>query len=111
VSAEFVLDQAGGGREEHVRSHGSDDHHFYFAGLDAPLGQAAARCFHGHIAGGHARFYQMALADTQALHDPLIGGVYQFCQIGIVQDARRHISSKSADFGAAWCTRAQFDAQ
>ena len=111
VGAELVLNQAGGGGEQHVGSYGGDDHHLHLVGLDPPLGKAAARCFDRHITGRHAGFHQVALANAQTLHDPLIGGVYHFCQIGIIEDARRHIGSQSADFGAAWCTRTQFDAQ
>ncbi len=111
VGAELVLNQAGGRGEEHVGRNRGDNDHLYFAGRDASLGKAAARCFHGHVTGRHAWLDQVALADAEALHDPLVRSVYHGCQIGVVEDARRHIGSQSADLGAPLCTRTQFDAQ
>ena len=111
VGAELVLDQAGGRGEEHVGRDRSHDDHLNVAGHDASIGQAAARCFHRHVTGRHARLDQVALADAKALHDPFVRRVYHGCQVGIAKDARRHVGSQSANLGAPLCTRTQFDAQ
>ncbi len=111
VGTELVLHQAGGRGEEHVgRNRGHDDH-LDLAGHDASLGKATPRCFHGHVTGRHARLDQVALADAKPLHDPLVRGVYHGRQVGVAEDAWRHIGSEGADFGAPLCTRTQFDAQ
>ncbi len=100
LGAELVLNQAGGRGEEHVRRDSGDDDDLYLAGRDAALGKATARRFNGHVTGRHPWLDQVALADAEALHDPFIRGVYQPFQIGVVEDARRHIGSQSADLGA-----------
>jgi len=111
VGAKLILHQAGGRGEEHVgRNRGHNDH-LYLAGHDASLGQAASRCFHCHVTGRHPRLDQVALADAKALHDPVVRRVYHGGQVGVAEDARRHIGSQSADLGAPLCTRTQFDAQ
>jgi len=60
-------------------------------GLDPPIGQAAARCFDRHITGRHAGFHQVALANAERcmIHSSEV--FTHFCQIGIIEDARRHI--------------------
>jgi len=89
VGAKLVLNQASGGGEEHVGSNGGDNHHLYLAGLDPPLGKAAACGFDRHVAGSHARFHQVALANAKTLHDPLIGVSTSFARSAIIEDARR----------------------
>ena len=107
MGANLVLDQAGGRRKQHVWRYRGHDDHLYFAGRDASLRKAASRRFNSQIAGGHPWINQVTLPDPETLHDPLVGGVYHFCQIGVVKDARRHIGSQSADLGTLWRTRTQ----
>ena len=52
------------------------------------------------IAGGNALVDDMPLADADAGHDPFIVGVDHFFEVGIGEQARRHIRAQSADFGA-----------
>ena len=101
LRAELVLHQAGGGGEEHVRRDGGDDDGLDFAGLDAAFGEAAFGGFDGHVAGGHALLYQVALADADAAVDPFVGGLDHFFEIVVGEQAGWNVGSQSADLGAS----------
>ena len=54
----------------------------------------------GQVAGGYALVHDMALANSGAFRDPLIGGFDHLLQIGVGQQAGRDVSPKGADFSA-----------
>ena len=58
------------------------------------------RGFHCQIAGGYALVHDMALADSGAIRDPLVGGFDHLLEVGVGQQAGRDVGPKSADFSA-----------
>jgi len=54
-------------------------------GVDAALRQRAARRRDRQIGCGHVRVGDVALANSDARHDPLVGGLHQFFEILIGQ--------------------------
>jgi len=47
----------------------------------------------------------MTLADTDALHDPLIIGIDKFFEVGVGEKARRNVGAESADLNALKLTQ------
>ena len=69
-------------------------------GAQAALRQGFLGRFDGQIAGGDAFVHDMAFANADARHDPLVGGLDHFFQVGIGQQAGRDIGAEGADLGA-----------
>ncbi|KAI1697474.1 hypothetical protein Ddc_19695 [Ditylenchus destructor] len=75
MDAELVLQQTGGGREDHVRRGRGDDDQIDLVGADAGGLQRGQRCGQRQIAGRDVRRGEMAGVDAGALHDPVVRGL------------------------------------
>ena len=100
LGPQLVLHQAGGGGKKHVGRHRAHDDGFDIGGRQPALGQSLLRGFDSQVAGGHSLVYDVALADAHAGHDPFVVGVDHFFEIGVGEQARRHVGAEGADFGA-----------
>ena len=111
--ADLVLNQTGGTRKHHVGRHRADDDH-------ADVLRRQSRALDGHhggflaeIGGRHTLVDDVALADADPLHDPLVGRLDHLLEVGVRQHARRHVGrqrrivvGRRADaFAAPTCCR------
>ena len=67
---------------------------------DAALGEGFLRRLDRKIAGGNPFVHEMALADADALHDPLVVGVDNFFEVGVGEKAGWNVGAESADLNA-----------
>src|SRR5271170_3286349 len=93
-----ILNEAGGGGEQHVGSDGGDDDEADFIGVDATGGENFAGCFGAEMGGGYAGVSVMPLANSGAGANPFVAGVHSFFEIEIGDHARRNVSGDSGDF-------------
>jgi hypothetical protein len=98
VRAQAILDQARGGRKQHVGRHRANQNGVQFGARDAAGGQRHTRGLGSHVGGGHFRSGDVPLADARAFHDPFAVGVDHPLQIFVGEHARRHIAAQRADF-------------
>ena len=96
-----MLHQARGTREQHVRGHRADDDQVDVLGLETGPLDRFFRRLGSQVAGGDARVDDVALANAGALHDPLVGGVDHLLEIGVGQQARRHVGGQALDLYSA----------
>ena len=66
-----------GGREKHVRCHRRDDDEVELGRVHPGLLESLPRCRESEVARRLTRFRDVALLDSRALGDPLVGGVHQ----------------------------------
>src|SRR6185312_4749617 len=83
--------------KHHIRSNCAHNNGFDLGGVDTTLEQDTTRRFHRHIGSGHFGSGNVALTDTRALENPLVGGVDHFFQVLVGQHSRWHITTKGAD--------------
>ncbi len=99
--AQPVLDEAGGGGEEHVRRHRRDDQGVYVLRPQSLRRHQPAHRFGAHGGRGLARRPDPALADPGAGDDPVVGGVERAGELGVGDDALGNVGRDSGDGGAA----------
>ena len=97
--ANGVLHQAGGGGEEVVRRDRADDDGVELGRRHAALGEGAFGGLNGHVGSGHLGPHDMALADSGAIHDPLVVGLDHLFEVLVGEHARRSVAPQRADFG------------
>ncbi len=78
LGANLVLDQAGGGREEHVGRDGADEDGVKVRTVDSGVGQCSFGCLDGHVRRCHLRRGDVSFRNSGALHDPIVGGIHHF---------------------------------
>src|ERR1035438_6926019 len=83
LRAQLVLHHAGCGRKKHVRGDRADNDEIDVGGSKAALRECFLGGFHGEVACGNAFLRDVALANADAGHDPLVVGVDHFFQVGI----------------------------
>src|SRR5271156_431630 len=93
-----ILDEAGGGGEQHVGSDGGDDDEADFIGVDATGGENFAGCFGAEMGRGDAGVSVMPLANSGAGANPFVAGIHSFFEVEIGDHARRNVSSHSGNF-------------
>ena len=98
--AQLVLHQAGRGGKKHVGSDGADDDGIDVGGSQAALGERFLGGFDREVAGGHAFFDDVALADADAGENPFIVGVDHFLEVGVGEKTGRHVGAKGADLNS-----------
>ena len=98
--AQLVLHQAGGGGKHHVGGDGADDDHVNLLQIDGVRLHELLDRFDGEIAGRDAFVHQMALANSGAFQDPLVGGFHHLFQVLVGEDARRNVGPQGGDLGA-----------
>ncbi len=54
---------------------------------------------YGQVAGGNSLVGDVAFADTSALQDPLVGGIYHGFEVLVAQYSRRDIGSQRRNLG------------
>ena len=59
------------------------------------------RRFRRQVARRHAGIDDVPLADAGALHDPLVGRLDHLLEIGVGQQARRHVGRQALDLDTA----------
>jgi hypothetical protein len=91
VSADLVLNQASRAREHHVGGDGADHDDADVVGRETRPRDGRDRGFPAEIRRRDPRPRDVALANADALHDPLVGRVEHLLEIGIGQDSRRHV--------------------
>ena len=95
---DFFLENAGGGREEHVRRDCRDNDAVNLQSRNTtPLEQPSAR-FRRQIGGGDALFDHVTLPDTGTRADPFIGGIQEFFQVFVGDDLFRNVMRCRRDF-------------
>ena len=61
---------------------------------------ACGRRFLRQVRRRHARIDDVPLADAGALHDPFVRGLDQLLEIGVGQQARRHVGRQALDLSS-----------
>jgi hypothetical protein len=72
---ELILNQAGGGGEEHVRRDGSHDDRVDVLWSKAPPRHQPSHCFRTHHRGGLTRSAYATLSNAGSSYDPVVGGI------------------------------------
>ncbi len=93
-----MLHQAGGGGVHHVRRNRADDDKIHRLQIEGMLALQLFHGFDGEVAGGYALVGKVAFADADSVHDPFVGSVHHFFQIGVGQEARRNVTGYTRDF-------------
>ena len=70
------------------------------SGVRPALLDRRERRFLRQIGRRDAGIDDVALANAGALHDPLVRGLDQLLEIGVGQQARRHVRREALDFGS-----------
>ena len=81
-----------------VRRHRANDDRVQFAGLDAALLERRFGGLHSHVGRRHLGRGDVALADSGALQNPLVGGIHHLLEVLVRQNLRWHIATVGADF-------------
>ena len=109
VRADLVLNKTRRAREHHVRRDRADNDHVDVVGRQARALDRLQGGFLAQVGGRHARIHDVSLADADALHDPLVGGVDHPRKVVVGQHPRRHVGRQrldhrgaSADPGSLW---------
>jgi epoxyqueuosine reductase len=97
-SAQSILDQASGGGEKHVRSHGGYHDYVDFFGRHAFGGQEFLCGLRAEMGGGDSRVGVMPFADAGAGANPLVGGVHNFFEIGVGHYTWREVTRNGSNF-------------
>ena len=101
LRADLRLHQARGAREQHVRRHRADDDHVDVVRRQARLRDRLPRRHRRQVARRHAGIDDVALANAGALHDPLVGRLDHLLEVGVGEDARRHVGGQALDLDTA----------
>ena len=99
VSAQFLLHQAGGARERHVRGDGGDDDQVDIGGRDPGGSHRATGRLQCHVRSCFVGSSDTTLADTGATGDPFIRSLHHPLQLSIAHHPFRHIGTETHDGG------------
>jgi hypothetical protein len=94
VRADLVLDQARRARKHHVRRHRSDDHDADIPRRQPRGGDRLDRSLFPQVGRRDAGIDDMPLPDAGPLQDPVVGCFDHLLEIGIGQQARRHVGGQ-----------------
>ncbi len=94
-----VLDEAGGGREEHVRGGGGDDDEVELVRPDAAPAEGVLRRQGRDRARGGARLDDVPPLDPGAGADPLVRGVDDLLEVGVRHHPLRDVRPERGDRG------------
>jgi hypothetical protein len=95
-----MLDETSGRGEKHVWRNRSHNNRVEIGRVDAAVGEGLLRRLDRKIAGRNTLVYEMTLANTDALHDPLVIGIDKFFEVGVGKKAGRNVGAESADLNA-----------
>ena len=101
VSAQFLLHQASGARERHVRGDGGDDDQVDIGGRDPGGSHRPTGGLQGHVRSCFVGSSDTTLANTGAAGDPVIRSLHHPLQIGIGHHPFGHIGTETHDGGRA----------
>src|SRR5262245_20734590 len=96
-AAETMLQDVGGGGEEHVGRGRAHDDEVDVLGHEVRVLERLLRRPEREIGGGLALVDDVALADARPLHDPLVVGVHHLLEVGVGQDALRGVRPHADD--------------
>ena len=104
MDAQLVLQDAGGGREDHVRCRRGDDDQVHLIGLAAGCLQGGHASMQCQVAAVDAVGCKVAGADAGAFDDPFVAGLKpalgQHCRhVRVAQSARRQVAAGAGDAG------------
>ena len=106
--AQLVLDDAGGGGEEHVGRDCADDNGIEIAGCEAALGKRFLGGFDREVAGSYTFFSTMSRREkSDAGENPLVRRVDHLFEVSIGKKAGWHVGSGGADLHPDLVFRAQ----
>ena len=100
--AQLVLQQAGGGGEEHIRRNRGHDDGFHVGAIDPALRQRACGSLESQVRGGHALVHNVAFANPGALDDPLVGSLDHLLEVIIGQQPWRRERAQRGDLGTGY---------
>ena len=95
-----MLNEARGGRKEHVRRDRSDHDGLDSTRINAALRQGDFGGFNRQVASRHAFIHDVPLADARTAQNPLVAGFNNFFEILIGKHARRNVGPQGSDLGA-----------
>jgi len=100
-----MLHKTGSRREKHIGRNRGDNNGIKIRRINAALGERFLSRFNSEIAGCNALVNNVTFPDAGAFQYPLIVGIDHLFEVGVSQKARRDVSTKSADLGAAKLTQ------